>query len=802
MTLSAVGDAVITTDAAACVTLLNPVAEALTGWTKAQALGQPIDVVFHIISKETRARAMTPVPETLANGQVQELANHTLLVSRDAHEYDISNSCAPIRDVDGLVVGAVLVFRNVTEEYAARQTQRDSAALLQTILNTVADGLVTVNADGGIVETNNPAIELMFGYSGEDLLGKPLSLLIPELDEKQRSTSLEYYEPTDEERAMGRGREVVGKRKDGGTFPLEIAVSEMTLRGRRYFTGILRNISARKKAEETLREAGALQKAILDSANFSCIATDARGVIQIFNVGAERMLGYTAAEMLNQRTPADISEPQEIVTRAKALSAELGRPIAPGFDALVFKASRGIEDIYELTYIRKNGSRLPAVVSVTALRDSSNAIIGYLLIGTDNTARQAAEVERTRLDQLLRNKNTELEAARTIADNANQAKSDFLSNMSHELRSPLNAILGFAQLLEMGAPKLTDAQMANVGQILKAGWYLLELINEILDLALIESGRLSMSMEPTSLHELMLDCRAMIEPLAQQKGIRVKIGTIDPASFVVADRTRLKQVLVNLLSNAIKYNRADGTAEVTCKLHSNGRLRISVRDTGMGLSAQKIALLFQPFNRLGQETGAEEGTGIGLVVSRRLVELMGGQIGVTSTVGAGSVFWFELDAALAPQLQMDLQALDSSPMPLLPPGTGVRTLLYVEDNPANMALVEQLVARRPDLRLMGAGDAMRGIALARAYQPDVILMDINLPGISGMEALVILLGDAATRHIPVLALSANAMPRDIEKGLAVGFFRYLTKPIRVNEFMAALDEGLALSTERAQAATH
>ncbi|NCN71613.1 MAG: response regulator, partial [Betaproteobacteria bacterium] len=197
-----------------------------------------------------------------------------------------------------------------------------------------------------------------------------------------------------------------------------------------------------------------------------------------------------------------------------------------------------------------------------------------------------------------------------------------------------------------------------------------------------------------------------------------------------------------------------------------------------------------PFNRLGQETSSEEGTGIGLVVSRRLVQLMGGEMGVTSTVGVGSVFWFDLNVAVAPHLIQDVSVTDAKPAPVLAAGSAIRTLLYVEDNEANMALVEQLIARRPDMRLLGAPDAMRGIALARAHQPDVILMDINLPGISGMQALKILREDPATRHIPVLALSANAMPRDIEKGLAAGFYRYLTKPIRVNEFMAALDEGL------------
>ncbi|MGB4359033.1 MAG: PAS domain S-box protein, partial [Rhodoferax sp.] len=256
VTLNSIGDGVIATDAAACITLLNPVAEALTGWTQAQALGKPIDEIFHIVTKDTRTLATIPVAEALAHGTVQNLANHTVLISRDAREFDIADSCAPIRAFDGLVVGAVLVFRNISDEYAAQQALRDSAALLQTILNTVVDGLVTIHAHGGIIETVNPAIELMFGYSAAELGGKHLSLLIPELDQDHHNGSLAYYGVSDEARANGVGREVIGRRQNGSAFPLEIAVSEMTLRGQRYFTGILRDISARKAAEEALRKDG------------------------------------------------------------------------------------------------------------------------------------------------------------------------------------------------------------------------------------------------------------------------------------------------------------------------------------------------------------------------------------------------------------------------------------------------------------------------------------------------------------------------------------------------------------------
>src|ERR1019366_6321936 len=539
-----------------------------------------------------------------------------------------------------------------------------------------------------------------------------------------------------------------------------------------------------------------------------------------------------------------------------ALSAELATTITPGFQALVFKASRGIEDIYELTYICKDGSRFPAIVSVTALRDDQGAIIGYLLIGTDNSARKQVEAEQMKLDQRLRDQqfytrsliesnidalmttdvnkqmealtgctrdeligapfknyftdpgraeagikqvlrekkitnyeltacardgkttvvsynattfydrdrklqgvfaaardvterklldqaleqqNVELKRARGTAEKANLAKSEFLSSMSHELRSPLNAILGFAQLINSDTPPPTPSQTASIDQILHAGWYLLQLINEILDLAQIESGRMALSLEPTSLAEVMFECQAMIEPQGQKRGIKMTFPVFDLPCFVDADRTRLKQILINLLSNAIKYNQPNGTVVVDagCDRSAPDRVRVSVKDAGAGLPPDMLVQLFQPFNRLGRERSAEEGTGIGLVMSKRLVELMGGEIGVESTVGLGSVFWFELNSAVAPQLAVDGALPTADLYAQVQHGAPLRTLLYVEDNPANLKLIEQLIKRRPDMRLASARDGNLGIQLARANQPEVILMDINLPGISGVEALKI-----------------------------------------------------------------
>ena len=530
----------------------------------------------------------------------------------------------------------------------------------------------------------------------------------------------------------------------------------------------------------------ALQKAIFNNPNFSYIATDLQGVIQIFNVGAEKMLGYPASAVLNQSTPDRLADPDEIVARAAALSAEFGTTIAPGLEALVYKASRGIEDIVELTYIRPDGVRFPAVVSVTALRDEQDHPIGYLFIGTDNSARK--QVEET----LLR-KQAELESARDAADQANLAKSEFLSNMSHELRTPLNAVLGFAQLMESATPSPSRAQRLSIDQILKGGWYLLRLINEILDLALIESGKLMMLQETINLSDVMRDCVLMILPQAEARAVTVSFVDDVQELYIDADKTRIKQVMINLLSNAVKYNREHGTVTVTCAFTEGHRMRVSVSDTGLGLAPNLVEQLFQPFNRLGQEASDAEGTGIGLVLTKQLIELMGGVIGLESTVGVGSTFWFELplsEARSATASAGGAAAAIASDAALRTAGVGRQTVLYVEDNPANVSLVEQLIERRSDLRLLVATDGHTGVAMALDRLPDLILMDINLPGISGLDALKLLRSFPETAGIPVMALSANAVPHDVADGLKAGFVRYLTKPIRIDEFMAALDAAL------------
>jgi signal transduction histidine kinase/CheY-like chemotaxis protein len=377
------------------------------------------------------------------------------------------------------------------------------------------------------------------------------------------------------------------------------------------------------------------------------------------------------------------------------------------------------------------------------------------------------------------------------ARSANQAKSAFLSSMSHELRTPLNAILGFAQILTADSLPATPEQKKEfANHILNSGRHLLTLINEILDLAKVESGTVTLAMEPVPLAEMLGECEGMIAPLAAARGIDVRFPDAG-AAVVLADRTRIKQVLLNLLSNAVKYNREGGTVVLDCgRGEAPGRLRLSVRDTGLGLRADQVDALFQSFNRLGQENGPQEGTGIGLVLTRRLVELMGGTIGVSSVPGVGSVFWIELQAtaplALAPAQPQGAP----EPARAAAASTGQHLLLYVEDNPANLKLVEEIVRFRPDLRLLAAADGQRGLSMARTHLPDLVLMDLNLPGMSGMELLAELRRDPRTSAIPVVALTANAMAADIERGLAAGFFRYLTKPVDVARLNAAIDAAL------------
>ena len=934
----------IATDAKGVIQIFNVGAEKMLGYTAADVMNKitPADISDPqelIVRAEALSlelgTVITPGFEALvfkASRGIEDIYELTYF-RKDGSRFPAVVSVTALRDDQDAIIGYLLIGTDNTARKQAEEALLKAGALQSAIFNSANFSSIATDARG-VIQIFNVGAEKMLGYTAAEVMNKitPADISDPqEVIARAEALSLELgTEITPGFEALvfkaSRGIEDIYEltyiRKDGSRFPAVVSVTALR-DDRDAIIGYLligTDNTARKQAEEALLKAGALQSAIFNSANFSSIATDARGVIQIFNVGAEKMLGYSAAEVMNKNTPADISDPQELIVRAEALSLELGTEITPGFEALVFKASRGIEDIYELTYIRKDGSRFPAVVSVTALRDDQDTIIGYLLIGTDNTARKEIEAEqkqlsqrlrdhqfytrslfecnidaimtadpfgiitdvnkqmevltgctrdeligapfknyftdtaraemsiklvmrdkkltdyeltarardgretvvsynattfydrdrrlqgmfaaarditeRKRLDQVLQQYNVELERARGVAEKANLAKSEFLSSMSHELRSPLNAILGFAQLMESEAPPPSASQTESIEQILRAGWHLLKLIDEILDLAKVESRQVPLSQEPVSLAEVLRDCQVMIEPQAQKRSISMVFPTFDTPHYVFADRTRLKQVLINLLTNAIKYNSKQGKVEVTFSTAATGHTRVSIRDTGAGLGPEELGQLFHAFNRLGQEGGGEEGTGIGLVVAKQLVELMGGIIGVESSVGVGSVFWFELASVAEPQNYIEGgDALPSAPL-RVPRSGQAYTLLYVEDNPANLKLVEQIIARHPDFSLLTAVNGEEGVEIARSAMPDVILMDINLPGINGYEALSILHSDQSTQLIPVIAISANAMPHDVARGLEAGFFRYLTKPINVEDLMEVLDEALGYAGQK------
>ncbi len=419
----------------------------------------------------------------------------------------------------------------------------------------------------------------------------------------------------------------------------------------------------------------------------------------------------------------------------------------------------------ELCNRRKDGSHYWVAATIVPFLGDGVTPTRYVSIRTDITAVKALERE---------------------AKDASSAKSDFLSRMSHELRTPMNAILGFVQLLEIDA-SLDEDQLDLVSEISTAGTHLLSLLDDILDLARIESGRIPLSIEPVALPSLLAECRDLMVPAAERRGIRISLPEPSDA-MVMADRVRLKQALLNLLSNAIKYNREGGRVAISHASTPDNRVRVAVADTGAGIPEDKRALLFEPFNRLGAEQSEVEGTGIGLCIVSTLCELMDGAVGVESEVGEGSSFWIDLPSAepsfddVAPP-----KVAEKDPLADTKSSERMHTILYVEDNPINLRLVARVFEMRSHVELIAAHEPELGLELARVHKPELILLDINLPGLDGYQVLERLRADPELAHIPVVALTASAMPGDIERGKRSGFNDYLTKPINVADLLALAD---------------
>jgi signal transduction histidine kinase/CheY-like chemotaxis protein len=403
-------------------------------------------------------------------------------------------------------------------------------------------------------------------------------------------------------------------------------------------------------------------------------------------------------------------------------------------------------------------------------------------------------LRNARVEEEVRQRSMELREAKEAADKANAAKSEYLSRMSHELRTPLNAILGFAQLLEL--EDLTEEQNENLHFILNAARHLLALINEVLDIAAIEAGRLPLSLEPVAVADVVAEAVSLIRPLADQHQVLLVSPPVSCQVHVMGDRQRLKQILLNLLSNAVKYNRQGGRVQLECGPTGDDRMRIQVADTGPGIAPEAIDQLFVPFERLGSEQTGVEGAGLGLPLSRRLAEAMGGTLEVATTVGQGSRFFVELPQAEGPVQRAERQQELEEPAQPDPEPASELTVLYIEDNLSNLQLVERVLSRRPGVRLISAMRPQLGLELAAEHDPDLILLDLHLPDMPGQEVLRRLQAEPRTAQVPVVVLSADARPSLIDELLAQGVRAFMTKPLDVKELLELLQ---TIATERAPA---
>ena len=657
-----------------------------------------------------------------------------------------------------------------TVDITARKRFERELELSQFAVEHSPNAMFWIDGHGRVARANEQACRSL-GLSLDELKGRPVWSFDPDfgaedwapmLVELQRHGSVVF--------------ETRHRRANGSSFPVEITASHVPADCQDFGFRIARDISERQRAEQSLRELNeALERRVqertaalelqarrnelvLGAAIDGFFATDMGGRIVDANPAFCELLGYSRDELL-ARTVADIEaleQPADVARRIERLH------------------STG-HDRFDTRHRRGDGREVDVEVSVNQV----------VLAGAPLLFAFVRDIgERKRSEQALRQ-------AKDEAERANLAKSEFLSRMSHELRTPLNAILGFGQLLAL---KVADArQAAQAREITNAGRHLLTLIDEVLDLARVESGHLTVSPEPVAVAPLVDECLALLRPQAEARAVRLASPAPGCLAHVLADRTRLKQVLLNLLSNAIKYNRDGGSVSVACVAASAtapASLDIRVSDSGPGLTAEQQARLFVPFERLDAEERQIQGTGIGLALSRRLVELMGGAIGVESEPGAGSSFWVRLPLAQPQREPASEPQSAAAPTGQAQTGAAAHEILCIEDNPANLRLIESIFAGRGDIRLLSAIAPGLGLDLARMHRPALILLDINLPDMDGYAVMQCLRENEATRGIPVIAVSANAMPRDLERAKAAGFAAYLTKPLDIARLLALVDQTL------------
>jgi PAS domain S-box-containing protein len=629
----------------------------------------------------------------------------------------------------------------------------------RALLDAAPDGIVVCDGQGKIVLVNSEA-DRMFGYGRDELVGQSIELLIPEHVRPRHHHHLSSYAAEPRTRSMGSNLDLRARHKDGSEFPVEISLSPFSSeRGLLIISGI-RDVTDRRQLERDKQRATAYLLSAMEAVQEAFVLFDENDRVITVNSAARGLMGPVGDAPAIGRTFEDL-----LRASIAAGTYELGGENAESWYARRVAYHRNPSGVLDL---RTSGGRS---IRITERRTADHGTVTIIADITEDV--QRAE---------------DLRRAREQAEAASAAKSEFLSSMSHELRTPLNAILGFTQLLERDRKQpLSERQLERLSHVLRGGEHLLRLIDDVLDLSRIESGRIAVSSEPVEIAPVLAEVIHTLEPMASRASIHIVPPEVPSGTPpVIADRTRLAQVLMNLGSNAIKYGKADGHVAFRTE-HGSSSVRITVVDNGIGIPQDKRDRIFDPFQRAGQETGPIEGTGIGLTISKRLAELMRARIGFQSQVDHGSEFWIELPAHVDEAADEPSTTATAAAASRLATGECRHTIVYVEDNPSNIAFMRELVEDLPSVELLTAPTAEIGVELIRGRQPKVVIMDINLPGMSGFEAVRRLREWPETRDIPVIGLSAAALARDITRAKDAGFHRYLTKPVKVDELTETLE---------------
>jgi len=741
-------DAMVITAEAGTIELVNLQTERLFGYDRSELVGQPVEV---LVPERFRAAHVGHRAGFVDAPKLRPMQSGLELIARrkDGSEFPVEISLSPLKTGAGTLVASAI--RDVS---ARKRADRKS----QAFLDSAPDAMLIVDGSGHITRVNAQT-ETLFGYPREELLGRTIELLVPARLRVQHRLQCEVYARQPKARSMGCGSDSYGVRKDGHEFPVDISLKPLETEDGTWVLTAIRDISERRQIEVEARLASDRLLSAVESIQGMLALYDADDRLVLCNSSCRELMSRGAKGSIVGRTFAGLLQ-----DALHAQVFELEEQSPQEFAAAWLEYHQNPLGAFDVR------TRAGETLRVTDRRTREGGIVSTLL---DVTADVQRELELTH--------------ARTLAESASAAKSEFLASMSHELRTPLNSILGFAQLLQRDRKTpLTERQLEKLDYVLQGGEHLQRLIDDILDLSRVEAGQVTVSLEPVGVLEVLSEATATLAPMAERQGVELRLQALPEGCQVIADRTRLFQILINFGSNAIKYNRAGGAASFGVAPVGSGALRISVSDDGIGISSDKQHKIFEAFQRAGQETGPIEGTGIGLTISKRLAELMSGSVGFVSAPGKGSQFWLDLPQHEAPEAHRAIPKLE---VPALPSLLGpLHTVVYIEDNPSNIAFMRALFEDFARVDLIALPNAEVGIEVVRDKRPELVIMDLNLPGMSGFEATKRLQEWPETASIPVIALTAAAMTGYQRRAFEAGFRKCLTKPVKIDELLQTLRE--------------